>query len=494
MFFFWLDITALAISALVISALLMLALASGIRKPLNYSFAHFAAAQAVWVIVSLLLRLSLWFDRGDPVLLAEIVSLALSLAGPLLLLFTSRYVGHHTRALSAAAIAGVIAMAILSVPLFRHQLVSNPHLTSTGSTAIEIEPLGLVLAPLPILYFVWSLILFWRERHRDEGIYLALSVFALLAGFIVGGIVNAPLPILSITCTIGVAVLGYGVVSRQLFNPLREKTLALQHEIAERERAEATLRLYAAELEDRNEELDAFAHMVAHDLDGLLAHMIGFAEALQDEHSALPAEDVSRYLGMIAHSGRKMSRIIEALLLLASVRKLEDVPMAPLDMGQIVDEALARLAGQRKERQADIVVPDAETWPQAVGYAMWVEAVWSNYLSNALKYGGEPPRVELGATVQPEGSIRFWVRDNGPGIAPEQQSRLFRPFTRLGSEIERVKGHGLGLSIVRLIVEKLGGQVGVESESGQGCLFWFSLRQYQGQRESAGDRDRDASG
>lgn len=492
MLFLWLDITALTISTVIASALLLLALASGARKPLNYSFALFAAAQAVWAIVSLLLRISLWLEIGNPILLAEMVSLALSLTGPLLLFFTSRYVGHHTTGLSAAAIAGVVAMAILSVPLFNHQLVSNPHLSPAGSTTIEINSLGLVLAPLPILYSVWSLILFWQERHRDEGIYLVLSVFTLLAGFIAGGIVNVPLPILSITGTIGVSILGYGVVSRQLFNPLKERTRALRREIAERKRAEETLRCYAAELEDRNEELDAFAHMVAHDLDGPLAHMVGFAEVLKDDHAALPPEDVSRYLRMIAQSGRKMSRIIDALLLLASVRQIDQVPKEALDMKLIVGEALARLTDQRNELEAMIVLPQDDVWPEAVGYALWVEEVWFNYLSNALKYGGEPPRVELGWTEEEGGWVRFWVRDDGLGITPEQQSRLFTPFTRLGPDVERAKGHGLGLSIVRLIVEKLGGQVGVESEVGQGSRFWFRLPRFQGWDGPAGDKNKDA--
>ena len=69
--------------------------------------------------------------------------------------------------------------------------------------------------------------------------------------------------------------------------------------------------------------------------------------------------------------------------------------------------------------------------------------------------------------------IRFWVRDNGPGLTPEEQARLFAPFERLHRG--RAEGHGLGLSIVRRIVEKLGGQAGVESEPGQGSLFFFTL-------------------
>jgi len=109
----------------------------------------------------------------------------------------------------------------------------------------------------------------------------------------------------------------------------------------------------------------------------------------------------------------------------------------------------------------------------AVGYEQWVEEVWVNYVSNAIKYGGQPPRVELGAETQPHGLVRFWVRDNGPGISPEEQARLFTPFTRLDQAC--VKGHGLGLSIARRIVERLGGQVAVESAVGPGSVFSFTL-------------------
>ena len=119
-----------------------------------------------------------------------------------------------------------------------------------------------------------------------------------------------------------------------------------------------------------------------------------------------------------------------------------------------------------------------------LGHPAWVEEVWVNYISNACKYGGidgQPPRIELGA--DPIGSentagitvFRFWVRDYGPGIAPEDQARLFTPFTRLDQV--RVRGYGLGLSIVRRIVEKLGGEVGVQSDGvpGAGCEFSFTL-------------------
>lgn len=128
--------------------------------------------------------------------------------------------------------------------------------------------------------------------------------------------------------------------------------------------------------------------------------------------------------------------------------------------------------GLIEEYHVDIVLPD--DWPPAFGYEPWVEVVWNNYVSNAIKYGGRPPRVEVGATTRDDGTVRFWVRDNGQGLSHEELSRLFASFECLGQE--RVQGYGLGLSIVRRIIDKLGGEIGVESEIGQGSEFWFSLR------------------
>jgi len=252
---------------------------------------------------------------------------------------------------------------------------------------------------------------------------------------------------------------------------------AVQHELAERKRAEEMLqqrnRELAAlntELQARNEELDAFAHTVAHDLQNPLAIITGLAEEVEKGYATFSEEELQRYLQTMSRNGRKMSNIIEGLLLLAGVRKAE-VERQPLDMAGVVAEAWMRLVDLAREHQAEIILPP--TWPVARGHAPWVEEVWVNYLSNAIKYGGQPPRVEVGAQVQADGTVRFWVRDNGDGIAPETLGRLFTPFTRLNQV--RARGHGLGLSIVRRIVEKLGGQVGAESQVGQGSTFFFTL-------------------
>lgn len=221
------------------------------------------------------------------------------------------------------------------------------------------------------------------------------------------------------------------------------------------------------------EELDAFAHTVAHDLKNPLNTILGYACLLVDELGQLPLEQARNFSRMIENGGTKMNNIINELLLLASVRKLDEVETKSLDMEQVVREALSRLTLMIEKQQAEIIMPESGTWPVAVGYAGWVEEVWANYISNAIKYGGTPPVVELGATLQDDGMVRCWVCDNGPGLEPEQQSRLFNQFTRLDET--RAQGHGLGLSIVQRIVDKLGGQVGVESEISVGSVFSFTL-------------------
>ena len=246
--------------------------------------------------------------------------------------------------------------------------------------------------------------------------------------------------------------------------------VAVYTDISELKKAQEALRQYAAELEARNEELDAFAHTVAHDLKNPLQHLVGYAELLVDDFKALPTEVREEALSTIVATADQMNNIIGELLLLSEVRQGE-IATETLDMSAIVTAAQERLRYLIDRHDAEVITP--ETWPAASGHAAWIEEVWSNYLSNAIKYGGAPPRVQLGATPQPDDTVRFWVRDNGQGLTAEEQARLFTPFTRLHQV--KAEGHGLGLSIVRRIMDKLEGEVGVESEPGEGSTFFFTL-------------------
>jgi signal transduction histidine kinase len=221
-------------------------------------------------------------------------------------------------------------------------------------------------------------------------------------------------------------------------------------------------------LQEQNYELEAFAHTVAHDLKNPLSVMGGALQLIRMD-SVLPEKTLGT-LDLALSSAHKMDSIIHELLLLASVRR-EEVEVYPMNMDEVVSQALSRLTDLIKKSGAEIALPEA--WPLACGYAPWIEEVWANYLSNGIKYGGKPPYLELGATDQADGRITFWIRDNGEGLEPEARAKLFTEFTRL--DTLRAQGHGLGLSIVRRIIEKLGGQFGVESAPSQGSIFYFTL-------------------
>lgn len=232
-------------------------------------------------------------------------------------------------------------------------------------------------------------------------------------------------------------------------------------------------------LQERNAELDAFGHTVAHDLQNMLARIVGFSEYLLQEADAvqgetIPSATVVHAAEVIARDSRKMSVVIEALMLLSAVREAE-VEVGPMNTHYLISETLDRLSDRIESTGAKISYP--ETWPTVLAFAPWVEEVWYNYLGNALKYGGSPPEIELGATLlQNAGMIQFWVKDNGNGIPETIRSELFRPFTDYGRN--RKMGAGLGLSIVERIITRLEGAVGVESESGTGSCFWFTLPVY----------------
>jgi signal transduction histidine kinase len=225
-----------------------------------------------------------------------------------------------------------------------------------------------------------------------------------------------------------------------------------------------------AELKLRNEELSAYHHTVAHDLKNLLSIIISYSKILEDDYPIVSEKELGESLRSTTDYAFKMSSVIDELLYLAEVRDTE-VETQLLDMTTIVEEAKKRVTFMLKEFDAELTLLD--TWPDAVGYGPWVEEVWVNYISNAIKYGGKPPIIQLGATEQPGGKVRFWIKDNGSGITPKDQSGLFTRFTPFDQY--RKKGHGLGLSIVQRIIEKLGGQVGVESTLGQGSTFNFTL-------------------
>jgi two-component system, sensor histidine kinase and response regulator len=245
--------------------------------------------------------------------------------------------------------------------------------------------------------------------------------------------------------------------------------VAVRNEIMALLRTNERLQKQLVSLKEHNQELEDYAHTVAHNLKDPLSVLILTSDAIA-EIDDLSREELKEYMQQIKITAYSMNGTIDNLLLLSEVKK-EDAPLEPINMGKVVNNIQQRLSYLVKEYQGNIIAPTH--WPTAIGYAPWIEEVWVNYLSNALIYGGRPPIVRLGAAILPDNMISFWVLDNGFGISPERQADIFNQFNHFNQENR--PGHGLGLSIVRHIVEKLGGKVGLESKAGQGSLFYFTL-------------------
>ncbi len=237
----------------------------------------------------------------------------------------------------------------------------------------------------------------------------------------------------------------------------REKNRALQRQLIVHER--------------RIRDLDAYAHTVAHDLRNPISIVTGFGGMLRDEINDRLNDDQREALDLIYQTGCKMEQIVEGLLLLATDLSQEDL-MQSVEMDAIFDDAWGRIAGlaTRFGARIDVLTP----LPAARGYPVWLEEVWVNYLTNAIQRGGAQPRIEVGAEVLEEGRVRYQVRDFGARVLPGQQRALFSEENCACGPESR---YGQGLSIVRRIVERLGGQVGVNSSGApnDGTTFFFTL-------------------
>lgn len=218
--------------------------------------------------------------------------------------------------------------------------------------------------------------------------------------------------------------------------------------------------------------LDGYARMVAHDLKSPVGRAATYAQLLEWElrHVQNVPPHVWQIIDNLQSAGKNAVNIIDELLFMARLRNLQP-RSSVLSTSEMLATVRSHFQDQVAEAGATII--QQQTFPPALGYAPWVEQVWSNYLSNALKYGGAPPKIEIGAELRGD-YVRFWVKDLGPGLSVAEQAGLFEQFSRLEQHRE-IEGVGLGLTIAREIIERLGGEVGVEGDRGIGCTFYFTL-------------------
>jgi len=261
---------------------------------------------------------------------------------------------------------------------------------------------------------------------------------------------------------------------------LKRTNDALQTEIAERRLVEEALqeanRLKSertAELHEMVQELEAFSYSIAHDMRAPLRAMQGFSHILRDEHaSQLDAEGLD-YLRRISNSARRLDQLIQDVLSYTKVLRAT-TPMQPLDLDRLARDMIATYPDWQPPK-ADVLIEG--TLPAVAGNEAFLTQCFSNLVGNAVKFqpAGKQPRVRIRSEPREDGEVRVWVEDNGIGIAPENHRRIFGLFEQVNAPSE-YEGTGVGLTIVRKAVERMGGRYGFESAIGQGSRFWFQLK------------------
>ena len=244
-------------------------------------------------------------------------------------------------------------------------------------------------------------------------------------------------------------------------------------DITEQKRNVEVLREGAARLEEALLELNTFAYSVAHDLRAPLRAIAGFSDLLREDYAAKLPAAAWEYVLRITENAKRMDTLIMDLLTYSRLTR-EQMPNETVELRSLLAEILVRLEPEVQLSGAHLDV--SGPYPRVLAHRISLDQVISNLLTNAIKFvaAGVPPRIRI-LIQERRDRVRLWVEDNGIGIAPEHRDRIFGVFQRLHS-LADYSGTGIGLAIVKRAMERMGGQVGVESEPGKGSRFWIELK------------------
>ncbi len=242
-------------------------------------------------------------------------------------------------------------------------------------------------------------------------------------------------------------------------------------DITEIKQAEEETQQYARRLKQSNEDLERFAYVASHDLQEPLRTIVSFTQLLERRYREKLDAAATEYIEFIVSSGKRMQALINDLLEYSRITT-QGRAFQPVTPDTLIQEILDLLHLEIEETGAAIT---HDPLPAVVADPVQLRQVFQNLITNAIKFRRPGIRPEIRISAQPlNGMVRFSVSDNGIGIEPEYRDRIFVVFQRLHT-MEQYPGTGIGLAIVKRIVERHAGRIWVESEPGKGSTFHFTL-------------------
>ncbi|HEX3138531.1 MAG TPA: HAMP domain-containing sensor histidine kinase, partial [Rhizobacter sp.] len=219
-----------------------------------------------------------------------------------------------------------------------------------------------------------------------------------------------------------------------------------------------------------------FLGRVSHELRTPLNAVIGFSQLMQlDTSSALTSQQAER----IAHIERAGQHLLGLITDLMDLSRIElgtvELQIAPLDVNELLDDSLALVDTQLRERGIHVQRAVTPGVPPVRADALRLRQCLLNLLSNAIKYSHTRGTVRVGAQACGDGRVELWVWNSGAGMTPQQMQRLYEPFNRLGRDTSHGEGTGIGLAISRQLIERMGGSIAAQSEAGAWAQFTIGL-------------------
>ncbi len=259
--------------------------------------------------------------------------------------------------------------------------------------------------------------------------------------------------------------------------PLRDEngavagSVTINTDITDLVRSQREVAAHVERLRRSNEELQRFAYVASHDLQEPLRSVVSFSQLLERRYRGKLDGEADEYIDFIVDGGVRMQQLIRDLLQFSRLETASGA-FAPTDAARAAADALVLFNGQLREVGGSVTVGPL---PTVMADPAQLEQVFSNLIGNAIKYRRPdvPPEVRVSA----ERDGRFWrfaVADNGIGIEAEYYDRIFEMFRRLHTH-DKYGGTGIGLAVVKRIIERHGGAVRVESRPGEGSTFFFTL-------------------